>query len=193
MNVSSLDRFTTRSAGLLAAAVALGTGEFVASLFADAASPVVAVGDAVIDLTPGDLAREAIAAFGTADKPALVVGTVLIALLIGVQLGRFAAAKRMIGDVGFLVFGGIGVFAASRSPVGGASVLVPSVLAAVAGIVTLRVLLAFVPQPRSGSALPGAGQAGRRVFLGLAGAAAVASVVLAIGGRRLRDRFSAEQ
>jgi DMSO/TMAO reductase YedYZ molybdopterin-dependent catalytic subunit len=195
------DRVLQRLSGLLAVAVALGTAEFVSGLMAGSPSPVVAIGDVVIDFTPGDLARQAIAAFGRNDKPALVIGTTLIALWIGWALGRRAAENRLVGDAGFVVFGVLGVLAASRLADSAAGAFLPSFLGAMAGLVTLRVLLFLTPtvadavadRRRSGRPQPGAGQAERRVFLAFAGAAGVAAVVLAAGGRRLRDRFSAEK
>ena len=65
-------------AGLLAAAVALGAGELAAGIVGKASSPVVAVGDAVIVLTPEFVKRAAIATFGENDKVALVIGTLVV-------------------------------------------------------------------------------------------------------------------
>ena len=200
VDVAAADRVWPRLSGVVAVAAALATGEFLSGLIEGAPSPVVAVGDMVIDFTPGDLARQAIAVFGRNDKPALVIGTTLIALLIGSALGRKAAENRLVGDVGFVGFGVLGIFASARLADGTPAAVIPLVFAVVAGIATLRVLLFLAPdegaaaQPRgSHRSVPGAGEAERRVFLGFAGAAAVAAMVLAAGGRRLRDRFSAEK
>jgi hypothetical protein len=62
-------------AGLLAAAVALGFAELTAALVGPASSPVIAVGDTVITLTPEPVKEFAIRSFGENDKVVLVAGT----------------------------------------------------------------------------------------------------------------------
>ncbi|MDP9406080.1 MAG: oxidoreductase, partial [Actinomycetota bacterium] len=69
--------------GVVAAVVALGVGELFAALLPGAASPVVAVGAAVIDAVPPGVKTFAIAVFGLFDKVALVVGIVVFAALFG--------------------------------------------------------------------------------------------------------------
>ena len=59
--------------GMLAAFVALGVGELGAALLRPEASPVVAVGGAVIDAAPTWAKEFAVREFGTADKPLLAV------------------------------------------------------------------------------------------------------------------------
>src|SRR5208282_2385456 len=65
-------------AGLLAAAVALGIGQLVAGFVAPDASPVVAVGEASIGLTPPPVKAFAISAFGSHDKVVLVSGILAV-------------------------------------------------------------------------------------------------------------------
>src|SRR6202795_489651 len=72
------------SAGLLAAAPALGVGQLVAGLTGADGSPVVAVGQLQIDFTPPWLKNFAISEFGSDDKLILVSG-------ILVMIGIFAA------------------------------------------------------------------------------------------------------
>ena len=55
-------------AGVLSAAVAIGAAQLAAGLTVPQASPVVAVGQAAIDLTPPPVKDFAISAFGSADK-----------------------------------------------------------------------------------------------------------------------------
>ncbi|MDZ5619227.1 hypothetical protein SFC88_00225, partial [Nocardioides sp. HM23] len=58
--------------GVLATLTGLGLAHVVAALTDADTSPVLAVGAAVIDLTPTPLKEWAIRTFGTADKPILV-------------------------------------------------------------------------------------------------------------------------
>jgi hypothetical protein len=68
-------------AGLLAALAALAAAELTAVFVRPEASPVVAVGDAVVDATPTGLREWAITQFGTNDKHVLV-GSILVLLLL---------------------------------------------------------------------------------------------------------------
>jgi hypothetical protein len=62
-------------AGLLAGAVALGVAELTAAVTGARGAPVVAVGEAAINLTPVPVKEFAITHFGTHDKLALVTGS----------------------------------------------------------------------------------------------------------------------
>ena len=72
---------------VLSAAAGAGLGHLVAGFLSPEASPVLAVGSTVIDLTPTPVKEWAVAHFGTADKPILIgsvaIGTLLIAGGIG--------------------------------------------------------------------------------------------------------------
>src|SRR5437016_3284221 len=66
-------------AGVGAAAVALGVSELVAGVLRGP-SLVVAVGNAVVDFTPGPVVKSAIEALGTNDKPVLLVLVTIVSL-----------------------------------------------------------------------------------------------------------------
>ena len=68
--------------GLITALVALGVGQLVAGISSPQAAPVVAVGDAAIDLTPPPLKNFAISEFGSHDKTVLVAGILVLLLLV---------------------------------------------------------------------------------------------------------------
>ena len=131
-----------RTAGIVAAAVGLAVGEF-ASAVSGVPSPVVSVGDLVVDVTPGPVVRRTIAWFGTAQKPLLLTGIVVVALLLGGSLGRrtSGAARAAFPVAGIL--GGLAVGRAG-SPLGGPLV---GVLAGAAGIVVLHLGRRLLPTP----------------------------------------------
>src|SRR6202012_496399 len=68
-------------AGLLAAAVAIGAAQFASGLGVPQSSPVLAVGQAAIDLTPPQVKEFAISAFGANDKTVLLGGILVILAL----------------------------------------------------------------------------------------------------------------
>lgn len=129
-------------AGLIAAAVALGVAELVAGLVGPASSPVIAVGDAAITLTPEPVKAFAIRTFGENDKIALVVGTLAVIAVYALIVGLVGLRDRRLGAAGIAVFGAVGVLAALTRPAGGPLDALPSLLGAAAGIVALLALLA---------------------------------------------------
>ncbi len=136
-------------AGLLAAAVALGVAELVAAIVGPASSPVVAVGDAVITVTPEPVKNFAIRTFGENDKVALVIGTLVVVAIYSMLIGILALRNRRLGTAGILLFGAIGAYAAATRPAGGMLDAVPSLVGAGAGIVALNALLVPLIGPRS--------------------------------------------
>ncbi|MCW2635073.1 MAG: molybdopterin-binding oxidoreductase, partial [Blastococcus sp.] len=134
-------------AGLLAAAVALGVGELVAGLVGPASSPVIAVGDAAITLTPESLKHFAITTFGANDKIALVVGMLIVIALYALAIGLLALRDRRPGAAGIAVFGLVGFVAAVTRPAGGILDGLPSVIGAIAGIVALLAMIAPLTVP----------------------------------------------
>jgi DMSO/TMAO reductase YedYZ molybdopterin-dependent catalytic subunit len=128
-------------AGLLSAAVALGVAELAAGLIGPASSPVIAVGDSVIPLTPEPVKQFAIDTFGEQDKVALVVGTLVLVGLYAAVLGLLALRDRRIGVAGIALFGVVGAVAAATRPAGGIADAVPSVAGALAGCLALLALV----------------------------------------------------
>jgi DMSO/TMAO reductase YedYZ molybdopterin-dependent catalytic subunit len=199
------------TSGLLAVATAFGASELVAGLSLRLRSPIVAVGDVVVDTVPEPVKRFAIATFGANDKIALIVGTVIVAMLLGGLLGTLARRRPAAGALAIGAFGALGVAASLRGPLGDLVAAVPSV---VAGIVGAGVLVALLQRARAAassadapaampSRSPGspggpprprmrAGAGDRRAFLRLSGGVALGAVAMAAAGRALDSRLSAE-
>ena len=200
-------------AGLLAAAVALGAAELVAGLVGAASSPVIAVGDAAITLTPESVKHFAITTFGENDKVALVLGMLAVIAVYAVLLGLLALRNRRLGAVGIALFGLVGAVAAVTRPAGGPLDALPSLVGAAAGITALYALLAPLspgtPEPAAPAADPthadersvdrlrevlgsgdrkGAALDRRRFFL-TSGVALGVAAVAGGGGRLLQRRF----
>nr|MBC8484076.1 oxidoreductase [Actinomycetota bacterium] len=145
----------TAVVGAVAAAMALAVGELAAAI-TGGPSLVIAVGDLVVDLAPGWLVRRTIGLLGTSQKPALLIGIVVVTLLAGAVLGHVATAGRRARWLVFVGFGLVGAGAASGSerPLSG---LVAGILAAVAGVAVLEVALRKGPVsgPQVGDPLVG--------------------------------------
>ncbi|MFF7195438.1 molybdopterin-dependent oxidoreductase [Streptomyces sp. NPDC008079] len=139
--------------GLLAAAASLGFAELVAVAARPEASPVTAVGGAVIDRTPVSLKDYAVRNFGTNDKLVLQLGIVAILALFAFVLGVFALRFRRTGCAGVLAFGVIGAVAAWSRPDYHRLDALPSIVGALLGaaalwLLTRRLTLRAAPAAR---------------------------------------------
>jgi DMSO/TMAO reductase YedYZ molybdopterin-dependent catalytic subunit len=192
--------------GVLATLVGMAAAHLVAALTVPAASPVLAAGSTVIDLTPTPVKEWAIRTFGTADKP-ILIGSVLVVVLILAGIAGIVAARRL--TLGITMIVGLaaiaGVLALLR-PSAGVLDLVPSAVAALVGALTLAGLYRFAdPAPaaevgpsdamaartegdhghdRGGDhAEPTTTSASRRTVLIATGGAALAAAAIAGAGR----------
>ena len=100
MAMPTRSRLQGAASGVLSAGVALGVGELVAGIGQSRRSPVIAVGDLVIDVVPRPVKDFAIDAFGTNDKTALLVGiytiVAILAALLGVTLFLATQTDRFV-------------------------------------------------------------------------------------------------
>ena len=124
-------------AGVLAGAVAVGAAQFAAGLGIPQSSPVVAVGQAAIDLAPPQVKEFAIATFGANDKAALLGGILVILALYAAVVGILAVRRFAFGLCGLAVFAAIGLAAALTRPDATVGYVVPTVAGAAAGAIAL--------------------------------------------------------
>lgn len=182
-------------AGGVAAGVALGMVELAAGVLPDVPSFVVAIGDAVIDWSPGWFVRFGVENLQANDKPGLLLGIVVVSLLIGVSLGLLARRRFGAAVAGFAVFGLLGVAAAARLPLTSTAwSLGAAVVGVGAGVGALWVLLRVgTDAPPATAAHPTSARAavdealGRRTFLVAAGGFALLAGMTALVGRKLLD------
>ncbi len=92
------------AAGGLAAAVALAAGHVAGALTTETRSPVVVVGEGVIERVPVSVERFAIETFGSNDKLALVVGISAVCIALGALLGLLVRRRPAFAGAGFAVF-----------------------------------------------------------------------------------------
>jgi DMSO/TMAO reductase YedYZ molybdopterin-dependent catalytic subunit len=209
-------------AGVVAGAVALGVAELTAGLRSSWQSPIVDVGDRVVDNVPPFVKDFAIETFGTNDKPALLVGIGIVLAVYAAIVGVIAFRWRLgPGLAGIGVFGLIGAVAARSARVGGTwGDAVPAIVGTLAGgaalWLTWRLLAPSRPtsgdlgrnvhtscgdsdrDPATHGETPtDPGRGTRRELLvragGLFTALAVAGGVAGAAGRALRSRFSAAE
>jgi DMSO/TMAO reductase YedYZ molybdopterin-dependent catalytic subunit len=190
-------RWTGFLAGAVAAGAALGFGELIESISDDIPSLVVAVGELVVDYTPGDAVAASIETLGSNQKSVLLTGITIVALLFGGVLGDLCNRRsRLIGPLGFAAFGLLGGWAAARNPMSPAvASWITALVAAAIGAAVLDFLLSRLHQPtRLHTALeePTDPRATRRAFLVYAGGMGAGAAVLVGAGRRLAGKSAAE-
>jgi DMSO/TMAO reductase YedYZ molybdopterin-dependent catalytic subunit len=127
--------------GLITALVALGVGQLLAGITSPQASPVVAVGDAAIDLTPPPVKNFAISEFGSNDKTVLVAGILVLLLVFAAAIGVAAMRRLAYGLAGLGVFTAVGLIAALTRPTAGLSYAVPVLVGGAAGVLTMVLLV----------------------------------------------------
>jgi DMSO/TMAO reductase YedYZ molybdopterin-dependent catalytic subunit len=167
--------------GVLATVVGLAAAHLVAALTVPAASPVLAVGSTVIDLTPTPMKEWAIRQFGSADK-AVLVGSVTVVVLVLAAIGGMVARRRE--TLGLLVLVGLagiaGVLAVLRPGSGPLDVL-PALVAAAAASASLWWLHRIDGQGHDGPSSGVDGPSRRGVVLASGGLAAAAVTMGALG------------
>ncbi len=124
-------------AGVLAGAVAIGAAQLAAGLTVPQSSPVLAVGQAAIDLTPLPVKNFAISAFGTHDKTVLLGGILVVLALYAAAVGMLAVRRLAFGMWGLALFAFIGLTAALTRPNSTPEYVVPTLAGAAAGTFAL--------------------------------------------------------
>src|SRR5271166_326285 len=124
-------------AGVLAGAVAIGAAQFAAGLTVPQSSPVLAVGQAAIDLTPPPVKDFAISAFGARDKTVLLGGILVVLALYAALVGMLAVRRLTFGMWGLALFAFLGLAAALTRPNSTPEYVVPTLAGAAAGAFVL--------------------------------------------------------
>src|SRR4051812_25414165 len=173
--------------GLLSVGVSVGLGEFAAAFVRPAATPVIAVGNRLILLTPESAKRAAIGSVGTDDKTLLLTGIYVFLVLFGAVLGVRALSNIYVAQAGVGLLGVFGVYCALTAHASKPSDVVPTLVATLASAAALYGLtwLAREGAPRKGA--EPAALADRRLFLQGSAGAAVVAVVLGFLGRAVQD------
>ena len=194
------------SAGIVAAGAALGLSEILSGLSRKIPSLVVSVADVIVDRTPGDIARWSIDNLGTAQKPALVWGIVVVSVLLGAVLGWPSRKRWWVMPAGLVVFAVVGGWAAARNPLSSDGLgWMSGLVSGAFGIAVFMGLYALALFSRLGGGeepsdaedrpVPMVGRGrfnDRRRFVGAVGIMAGASLAGGLLGRWLRRRDTVE-
>ena len=195
----STPRGVWSAAGIVAGLAGLAVSHGATMALTLRSSPIVAVGELVVQYVPGVVAERAIEILGHWDKTVLVLVIFLLLLSLWAWAGRLAARSWWQPILVFVALGGVGLLAALTRYDARAL----DVLPVAAGTVTWIVVLSFLTDPLQNARTETAEQGGRtveqhahtrRTFLIRAGIIAALAGVVGVFGERLgRRRRHVEQ
>lgn len=162
---SPLGRAAAATFGLIAAALGLAVGEFFSGL-SGGVSPVVAVGNRVVDSVPRPVKEFAIDTFGKNDKIALLAGIMILTALYAIYTGLVARKSISQALVAIAAFVVVGLVCAVSGRVFDAVDLLPTLVAGIT--VAAMVWVVFAQKPESALQDPTRGRR-RFLLLGLGG------------------------
>ena len=112
------DRFEAALFGAVSVGLSFGISELLAGAIG-APSLIQGVADWVVDSAPAGLKDWAIATLGTNDKPALVIGIVMVGLLLGGVVGMISRQRIEPAIIAFGAFGILAATATASNPAAG--------------------------------------------------------------------------
>jgi len=184
--------------GVLSTFAGLAAAEVVTGLYRGASSPILPVGQKVIDNTPPSVRQWAIENFGTSDKAVLVLGTLFSLVVIGSLVGILAVKGRMVAAYTVTgVVGLVGVWAVLVRPEPTFGKLPPPIVGTLASVAVLWYLAGRPLEQQGRVALDGdetSGDAvGRRTFVQSAATVGLIAALAAVAGRLLKGRFNVDE
>jgi DMSO/TMAO reductase YedYZ molybdopterin-dependent catalytic subunit len=197
-------RLRAMLAGVLAATVGVCVGFLVAGWTGLVGSPVVAVAELLIDLSPPPLKNFAIREFGSNDKLVLQIGVIVVLAVLAALIGVIAQRNLRLGLIGIGVLAVIGVIAAATRPTATAADVLPTLTGMAAAALALARLTRAAGSVRRQPAPAGDAAAGgparrasltvdeppRRHFMALGATSAAVAGVAYLGGRLLSEGAS---
>jgi DMSO/TMAO reductase YedYZ molybdopterin-dependent catalytic subunit len=124
----------------LAVAAAAGTGHLVAGIVSPPSSPFLAVGDAVVRISPQWLVEFAKSSFGTADKVVLFAGMAVVIGLLAAGIGILGRRDESRAVFGIVALGAVAVVAVLAAPTFGLLDLLAPAAALLTGPPVFRAL-----------------------------------------------------
>ncbi len=184
--VNRLPKGRAVAVALVSLFAALGVGHLVAAMVGPEASPYVAVGNWVRDLSPHPVTEWAKSTFGDADKLVLFIGVTVVVLAVSALAGLTSRTRSTPGLVIAGAQGVVGFFAVlSRPDLGQLGVLAPAA-SMVVGLVTFSFLHAKAwPAEQDGES--------RRQFLRASAGIVLGAGAFGVVGQLLGNRVDVEK
>ena len=192
---ASVERQRAGYAGIAGVSIALGFTELFAGMFATVPSAMASIGALVVDVSPPWLQKFAIRIFGTQDKLVLGIGIFVVAVLVGMVLGRRSTKNPFPIIVGFFGFGVVGIAFQLQEPEAVSVAVVAATLIAmgigIAVFYWLRMVWVTAERDIADETTNDIGR--RRMLLVVAAVATVTVVTIGAGRSMLRSRSEAQR
>lgn len=169
--------------GLVVGLAGIAVSHAVTMVLTVRATPLLAVAEAIIDLTPGPVAETLISWVGQWDKPLLIVGVTLAVLGLSAWAGVLAQRGLRLSVLVFLAMGAVGVASVLTPPDAGAYDVIPVLAGTVTWLVALPLVLGRLARHHEGAETVEAADTARRRFLVTAGVVAGAALVVGAAGQ----------
>jgi DMSO/TMAO reductase YedYZ molybdopterin-dependent catalytic subunit len=195
--------------GLVAAGSGLAVSELASGYLHQRVSPVAALAEEIIRLTPGRVIEFVISLVGHNDKPLLIAMTLLGVAVVSAAIGVLAMRSTLIAQLVFVGLGFVLAWAVDDRLTSSQSTYIPTILGVVTTLVVLAVLApkaakadqadrdaraARAAVPGEEPASPAATSRSRREFLQWSGVVAAGAVVVGVVGLGLeRGRAAVEE
>ncbi|MGN6033771.1 molybdopterin-dependent oxidoreductase [Brevibacterium casei] len=141
--------------GAAATLVLFGLADLIARLIGPNSAPLLALGQAIIPLTPTSIIKPVIAIFGDNDKLVLVATVGLGALVLGGLIGWFGSVRPRAALAAFTLAGLVPAVVVLTAPGARLLDLIPTLLGLAVGLVVLGVGLRMEDRsPAAGDAAP---------------------------------------
>jgi DMSO/TMAO reductase YedYZ molybdopterin-dependent catalytic subunit len=170
--------------GLVSAGAGLAVSELISGLLHQRVSPVVAVAESIIRLTPGAVIERVISLVGHHDKAVLIGLTLLGLAAVSAAVGVLAMRSLALAQLAFVAMGVVLTFAVRARLDASPAIYFAPIVGVVTAIVTLTVLRSYAGPSREERAVVGP-VTSRRDFLAVAGVVAIGAVAIGVTGRVL--------
>jgi DMSO/TMAO reductase YedYZ molybdopterin-dependent catalytic subunit len=187
--------------GVVAAGSGLAVSEAASGYLHQRVSPVVALAEEIIRLTPGAVIEVVISLVGQHDKPLLIAATLVGVAVVSAALGVVALRSTLVAQLAFIGLGIVVAWAAGDRLTSSSTTYVPTIAGVITTVVVLAVLgpiaVRAVAEPTDApkALTPGrtAEARSRREFLQWSGVVAAGAVVVGVVGLALeRGRAAVE-
>ena len=180
-------------AGIVSGLVGVGLSGVIAWLLAPLGSPVIAVGELIIELLPAPLVNFGKETLGYADKPILLIIVVVGVLLLCGLAGRVELRRRFAGAAVFALVAVLGLIGVSAQAGASPTAYVPTLVGLLLGYLILSTLITKLRswRPRHGTEDVEAHSAARRNFLGWTLVVGAFATTAAVAGQLLAGAATA--
>ena len=183
--MTSASRGTGALLGVAAAGSGLAVSELVSGILHQRVSPLVAVAETIIRLTPGALIEPVISLVGRNDKPLLVVLTIVGLAVVSALTGVLALRSLAAAEGVFVAMGVVLVLSVHARLTASTGTYIPALVGIAVAVVVLAWLTPYAVRSTARDRPADVRDTGRRQFLHYAAGASAAALLLGATGRLL--------